>query len=661
MRNHRVTDRICQHLRSLGLSPKETYAIINQVQKWIDNNGAEWTNDRLKTYRLIHIHRIAEAPFESSWIRKDSRGVPKGPFSKLMHTDTPQGIQRAFSALRVYTVLKNTRVSRAQWKKFISSAEQAFEQPELLPPVPYTPFGVSEIDIREEYNRVASKGIEALPHSPEKRAPIGGLETVPESDVESWLDFSSDLASELSSKSEFFENLLSSVLTPEPSSYEDTISYQYKDGISHQVGKVSFIQEPGLKLRAVANPNRLLQVVLEPLKRSLGNRLKNIEEDCTFEQEKGVRVGQSWLAEGKTVHSIDLSDATNNFPLWYTKRVLISSGPLGQASLRLFYEASRGDWAVDDPEEGERMMTWTKGQPLGLGPSFFAFGLSHHSLARSTLGEGNYQIVGDDIITCVDPEPYLSALQEMGIPVSKDKCLDSDRAFEFAGVLATKDRVFTHPKVARPDDFNFLNYVENLGPSAIQYLPRKQKAVALATATMPTEYGGFGWNPKGLPYHVRMELAESFSQEPEEVVNLQRPPHELWYQVQEGTALYSWLPKWFGDSKWSRPDSMSEIEKSLDERLGVLSKKVPKGSVPPGYTRGVRDSSKPTSRLDAEFRKKPSSWWNLLTSWLKGLSEPPVFEKGQKDLPPGQPPRRLVQIVDKNGQVTRRWTGPRDN
>jgi hypothetical protein len=90
------------------------------------------------------------------------------------------------------------------------------------------------------------------------------------------------------------------------------------------VGNIAFLQEPGGKLRSVASPYRLFQQALKPLGDFLYRVARRMPWDCTFDQSAAFDPIRCALEKGTTVHSVDLSSATDLFPLEIQVEVLRS-------------------------------------------------------------------------------------------------------------------------------------------------------------------------------------------------------------------------------------------------------------------------------------------------------------------------------------------------
>jgi hypothetical protein len=284
------------------------------------------------------------------------------------------------------------------------------------------------------------------------------------------------------------------------------------------VGKIGLIQEPGCKLRAVANPNAIWQAALQPLKSMILRDLKvNFPTDCTHDQESGCYAIQSWLKQGKVCYSVDLSDATNLMPLplqidLLRGRYKSSDSPYLDQLISAFEYASRAPWYLRT-ESGYRICHFTRGQPLGLQPSFACFALTHNVLLQGitkSLGLNpveTFRILGDDIVISDSRvhSIYRATLKNLGCQVSESKCLTSSEMAEFAGCIITKEILGHAYKWTKPTWENFISLAEEYGPKARQMMYGGMRKVLDLMAPIPTEIGGFGWNPQGVPLQKRLD------------------------------------------------------------------------------------------------------------------------------------------------------------
>jgi hypothetical protein len=291
----------------------------------------------------------------------------------------------------------------------------------------------------------------------------------------------------------------------------------------HPVGVIHGSQEPGLKLRAFASPKPALQASLEGLKTKLMKVLRSLPWDCCHDQDKGVRRVQTWIQSGRSLYSVDLSDATNNAPLLMQEDLLLYLGVPGD-EVYLFSSISHSFWENPWPGEDKSgevyppLIKWNIGQPLGTGPSFASFSLFHAWLVLAAMAkvgkpisscEDVFVILGDDIVIsdAAVHTAYREILDLLMLPVSPSKCLESTTAAEFAGVLITSKYTYRGFKFTQMNPKNYLSVIGNAGLGALNrsYLTPYQYNTAKFLRDLPPPWG-FGFNSKGVPHEVQLNL-----------------------------------------------------------------------------------------------------------------------------------------------------------
>jgi len=515
---------MCHRLRALGVPAGEARQIVSSVECWFKASGEEWTVQRLKSLKTVLLQLAAGVKVvEWGWIAH-SKGLPKGAFRGVFRRALYAGERRrdralatAVNALMIYSVVKSKAITKKQWEKWQPSVETKADHDFTmasrwaldLVAANWKPFP----DRSAGQPRPAT--IIDYSWSPSKRAPVTWDEkTVPETDLMRQIEGFFKHRENVRLYRDFFrlyrpalEPLLERGWTPP----EEKILDQAGFG---GVGKVSFIQEPGYKLRAVANPHRLHQVVLEPYKEFLWSLLRDIPQDFTFRQEEAFPIIQGWLwgDDREQVHSVDLSDATNHFPMEVSETALCHQTAWTDYEY-LFRRLSRSAWWVTDPTWDpplRRLITWKTGQPLGLGPSFGYFALGHHWLLQllQVNNPGAYLMLGDDIVIKGEAlhRAYRIALEHLRCPVSEPKCLNSDKLAEFAGRLITPRSVIPQYKWREPSDRSFIDLARILGVHSLnrELFPGRQLKVLRALRSIPTELGGLGFNPEGLAWDARI-------------------------------------------------------------------------------------------------------------------------------------------------------------
>lgn len=198
------------------------------------------------------------------------------------------------------------------------------------------------------------------------------------------------------------------------------------------------IEDKEGKTRIIATGEYFTQAVLKPIHDSLLDILKSIPQDMTFTQNGHPKqFGDS----KQQYHSLDLSSATDRFPIALQKDVMeILSGSKEHANLwakiMTGYPFSYKDTTI----------SYKVGQPMGFYSSWPVFTLTHHIFVMYCASKVNikdfseYLILGDDIVIKDDivANYYRSTLINMGVGISESKTLVSYDTFEFAKRLYHK-------------------------------------------------------------------------------------------------------------------------------------------------------------------------------------------------------------------------------
>jgi hypothetical protein len=260
-------------------------------------------------------------------------------------------------------------------------------------------------------------------------------------------------------------------------------------------GFIGCIQEPSLKARWIANPNRVTQHYLRPLGEHWYSILRKLPTDCTFNQELGVDWVQNQLAQGVELSGADLTSATDLLDramcLELVTKCLLGRSWLRQEgwsdpseisyrnAIQHFMDVSAMEWVY--PEGGT--VKWDQGQPLGTYPSFALLGLTNNLLGMQACREAqipvdSFRVIGDDIIMDHRALSYYCKLVEgMGGKINRSKTLTSSCAAEFAGRVILPSRSMNKTvKYKDPSDNSFMEIVSNLGDQAKGLLrPRQRK------------------------------------------------------------------------------------------------------------------------------------------------------------------------------------------
>jgi hypothetical protein len=291
------------------------------------------------------------------------------------------------------------------------------------------------------------------------------------------------------------------------------------------VGRVSVLQQPQLKARIVGNPNRVLQVTLEPLKQVYMNCLRKLQSDVTHDQESGVRWVQEKLKQGIELAGSDLTSASDLLDVGLSLSLVDHTFGFPKINgyrdySEYFFEVSRSKWWCPGLN---REVEWQQGDVLGTGPSFGLLSLTNNAAAlnafwhsqrdgvidKSIPWNDSFRVVGDDIVMLAPMEKYYTRIiEDLGGEINHSKTLKSDRVAEFAGRVITSNGSYLKAiKYSEPSDNSFMSYVAQLGDQAKYLLMPKQRRVYDLLREVPGVVVPGPWNQDsfGIPLGPRYQ------------------------------------------------------------------------------------------------------------------------------------------------------------
>lgn len=200
------------------------------------------------------------------------------------------------------------------------------------------------------------------------------------------------------------------------------------------IRKIALLSDKEGKTREVAIGDYWTQCALRPLHIYQSKILKRIKGDCMFDQTKHFKSLVKSTNED-SYHSIDLSSATDRFPIKIQKEmILLIAGSE--------YAESWEKVMVGYPfKTTSGPLLYGTGNPMGFYSSFSSFSLAHHFFvwlackrAQVSFNKLPYMLLGDDIVIGNDKvaETYKALLVEWDIPFNKAKTHVSKYGFEFA-------------------------------------------------------------------------------------------------------------------------------------------------------------------------------------------------------------------------------------
>lgn len=368
------------------------------VDKWVQHNGIDWSVSRLKTIYNDFVRYRAGLPLVGTWYSKNKSGLPRGVLSRIFKMGI-QSKRRRFSCsvlLRIYTRFISKEPTPSQLDKFLKGvfAEDVIISDDIIDGVAWA----GNIFYGEVWCEPNQPSFISFTPSPGKRVPLSNGRTAPEEShwQSQWETIVNTKTGRiLEAKYPRIFSKVFSGFTRERENCNTFAPY----GID-TVGKIGLIQEPGFKLRAVANPNRVYQVALKPLGDAIYGVLDKAPWDCTFNQERAKPAIMRHLQARSLCHCIDLTGATDYFPLSLQLNLLKSLFRNLDDYIDLFEDLSRSNWTFQDTT-----IRWTKGQPLGLYPSFGSFALTHGLLLyylNNFHHNDEFFVLGDDVLILND-------------------------------------------------------------------------------------------------------------------------------------------------------------------------------------------------------------------------------------------------------------------
>lgn len=200
-----------------------------------------------------------------------------------------------------------------------------------------------------------------------------------------------------------------------------------------KVSKISVKADVDCKSRLFGILDYWTQTSLVPLNKSLYKLLRRIPSDQTFNQTEGLLSFRP--DKGSKFHSIDLTAATDRFPVLLQRNLLGALIGLDKANAWMQLLTDRVFHLKGEP------LQYEVGQPMGAYSSWSAFALTHHlvvfaAIRRAGLPDSwsNYKLLGDDIVIGNDQVAlhYGNIMKELGCEFSEAKTFRSDNFFEFA-------------------------------------------------------------------------------------------------------------------------------------------------------------------------------------------------------------------------------------
>jgi len=194
--------------------------------------------------------------------------------------------------------------------------------------------------------------------------------------------------------------------------------------------KLSVVRDKEGKQRVIAIFDYWSQTALRPVHDWLFSILRTIKQDCTFNQSAFLMK----IDMTGPFFSLDLTSATDRFPIWLQEKVLaFKLGPVKAKAWRDILCDHKFKNPYGDP------VSYEAGQPMGAYSSWAAFTLTHHMVVKYCIAtlkapKDCYVMLGDDIVISNKDvaEMYKDVIHSLGVEISTSKSHESEHTFEFA-------------------------------------------------------------------------------------------------------------------------------------------------------------------------------------------------------------------------------------
>lgn len=228
---------------------------------------------------------------------------------------------------------------------------------------------------------------------------------------------------------EFIERV-SHLLNPSYSNFWTKMFPTKRQGLFR---KICAIPDKEGKTRVIAIGDYFSQTVLKPFHSYLFSVLRRVRQDCTFNQGEFI----TKLANAKVFYSMDLSNATDRFPIDAITAVL--SGHFDSNYLKAWKDVMVG--YPFNKGNSQESIRYEVGNPMGFYSSWASFAVAHHFVVflackrlKRNWREAIYVLLGDDIVIA-DKDiamEYREILTDLGVEVSVQKTHTSEHTYEFA-------------------------------------------------------------------------------------------------------------------------------------------------------------------------------------------------------------------------------------
>lgn len=544
-----MKDQICQHLQSLGVSPKNASRHANLIDKQIKSSGLEYVVKRYKSLSTALKSNLATGEYNipDGWkTKRTAKGktiIADGFIHKLLCAKSNSEIFQSNSIFKLHTLLSfpsDSRPSKAQMKKFNKAVLGDYipEDADLYNDT-MTEIADAIKEVMPGINKTPKISIKALRYLP-KGTKTSPSYTRPDFKIHNGQEYKIETVSRTKIGYKSIEPFIASTegdafLRKHHKQSSQAIlgdgpvrlSFAYKQERvpNIPIGIIGYIQEPSCKLRAVANVATVYQSLSEALKQKTKLIIEN--DKLPFCDTKDHNAGRlkavAWLSEGRTVYGYDASSFTDTLPLTLQLKILTNLKEMGyidEFDYDIFELCSKGSYY--DPVFN-RNITWKIGQPQGFGPSFNVATLTHVCIAMSCITSPSqknlFSVIGDDILfaDAALAKSYVMKMKLIGVDINLEKSLVSNSVSEFAGKIITEDGIVPSAKIKllkhvdkmskkdlRALSDTLVHRIKFYGPKAWLNMPKEYTEYAIKSI-LPEWAGGINFKYPGLSHEINFD------------------------------------------------------------------------------------------------------------------------------------------------------------
>jgi len=396
-----------------GANVEAIKRFFNYLKLWLENESLTHVVKRIKEIRLITQRYLSGSPYQPSMI-KTKDGLPE-VFSKSLRDKIRNGdvVSIKIALTMVYVSRHWTTKPKPDFDPILKPSSPKIE---VLLPFIQDFIGHYSLQLKTEYKS------DNKFHLSTKQGPNGQAIGNSLFDLYS---MDSDLIEDIKTLNPSIANEITNC-----KAFADIKFSSKEKGI---LRKVSPIPDKELKTRVIAILDYWSQTALKPLHDSVMNQLGKFKGDFTKDQH-GF---EARSLPQKVKYSYDLSNATDRFPIMLQFELLKA----------LIGDTKANSWRnilIKRPyhhKDGNTVINYSVGQPMGAYSSWAVFSLSHHFVLYCAIRlcglnpqDKHYMMLGDDIVifgkTLADK--YRSLMDDLKVEIADHKSFVSERYFEFA-------------------------------------------------------------------------------------------------------------------------------------------------------------------------------------------------------------------------------------